>query len=354
MDPEICRTIATNEETSALSVDPQKDATPSQRLDGKGVLAEVQEKERRYHRRKSIATWTMIAVAHILLVILVIEVLIPGKRTPPTVIPFLASLAIVEAFYLWRLLRKGANKIAVSGIMLIWWAFLIAWETISTKLGCVSPVLFPMPEAVFNVFPTQWQTLLVNIGSSMQLLLMGAVTSIISGMILGAICGWIPGLRSIFAPIARVLAPIPSAIFAPYLVALMPTFRIASATVIFLGIFWPMFLNTIIRVTDMDKRIIEGAKMLELSSFEMVRDIILPYMLPGVINGLNGQLTAAMTMLTFAEMLGASSGLGYYIINYTNFANYVNVIAGIITVGLVVTLLNWLINVARRRLIHWC
>lgn len=182
---------------------------------------------------------------------------------------------------------------------------------------------------------------------------MGAVTAIIAGVVLGAICGWVSGLRSVFAPIARVLAPIPSVVFAPYLVALMPTFRIASATIIFLGVFWPCFLNTVIRVTSIDRRIIESAKMLELSSSAMVKDIILPYIIPGVVNGLNGQLTAAITMLTFAEMLGASSGLGYYIINYTNFANYVNVIAGIIMVGIVVTVLNLLINVLRKHAVKW-
>ena len=64
-------------------------------------------------------------------------------------------------------------------------------------------------------------------------------------------------------------------------------------------------------------------------------------------------LTAAITMLTFAEMLGASSGLGYYIINYTNFANYVNVIAGIIMVALMVTVLNMLINKLRRYAVRW-
>ena len=130
-------------------------------------------------------------------------------------------------------------------------------------------------------------------------------------------------------------------------------FRSASAMVVFLGLFWPTFLNIIIRVNGIDRRIIESARMLELSSFDMVRHVILPYIAPGVINGLNGQLTASIMMLTFAEMLGAKSGMGYYIINYTNFANYVNVIAGIIVVGVVVTLLNRGINSAKRRLVKW-
>ena len=271
----------------------------------------------------------------------------------PTIVPFLVAILLTEALYLWALARKDANRAAYSWVVIIVWAFFFIWELFSTQLGTANPVLFPAPEAVFNVFPTQWPTLLDNLVASLQLLAMGALTAIVAGLVLGAICGWLPGLRSVFAPIARVLAPIPSVVFAPYIILLMPTFRVASATIIFLGIFWPMFLNTIIRVTSMDKRIVEGARMLELSSFEMVKDVILPYLLPGVMNGLNGQLTAAITMLTFAEMLGASSGLGYYIINYTNFANYVNVIACIIMVALMVTVLNMLINKLRRYAVRW-
>lgn len=317
------------------------------------VLEQMRAAEARSLKRRRIATRVLIVLAHVLLAALVIAVFVPGKKTPPTVVPFLVAIALSEVFYLWRLLRKGANKIAVTWIAIIWWAVLLAWEIASTKCSLLSPVLFPMPEAIFNVFPTQWPTLLENLWASLGLLVMGAVTSIVAGVILGAVVGWVPGLRNVCAPVARVLAPIPSVVFAPYIVAIMPTFRIASASIIFLGVFWPCFLNTIIRVTSIDRRIIENARMLELSSFEMVKDVILPYLIPGVVNGLNGQLTASITMLTFAEMLGAKSGMGYYIINYTNFANYVNVIAGIIMVGVVVTILNWLINMLRRHAVKW-
>lgn len=317
------------------------------------ALVAAMDAENRYRRRMTMARRAMIIVAHFMLAALLVAVLVPGKRLVPSSIPFLVVIALAEALYLRSILRKDAKGIASSWIVIISWAILLVWEVCSTDLGIANPVLFPCPEAVFNVFPTQWQTLLDNTVSSLQLLAMGALTAIAAGLMLGAVCGWIPALQSVFAPIARVLSPIPSVVFSPYLILLMPTFRAASATIIFLGIFWPMFLNTIIRVNSMDRRIAESARMLGLSSFEMVKDVILPYLFPGVINGLNGQLTAAFTMLTFAEMLGASSGLGYYIINYTNFANYVNVIAGIILVALVITVLNWLINLLRRQVIKW-
>lgn len=333
--------------------DEAKVVESAKRMAPTDAAKQVAQAEARILHRRKVMRITMIAIEHVLFAALAVLILMPGKKTIPTNIPFLVAVVLVEAFYLYTLLRKGANRTAASWVAVIIWTVLIAWELVSTQFAIANPVLFPAPEAVFNVFPTQWPTLLENLLASLQLLAMGALTAILAGLVLGAIAGWLPGVRSVCAPIARVLAPIPSVVFAPYIILLMPTFRLASATIIFLGIFWPMFLNTIIRVNSMDCRIVESARMLGLSSFEMVKDVILPYLLPGVMNGLNGQLTAAITMLTFAEMLGASSGVGYYIINYTNFANYVNVIAGIILVAIMVTVLNWLINLLRRHAVKW-
>lgn len=52
-------------------------------------------------------------------------------------------------------------------------------------------------------------------------------------------------------------------------------------------------------------------------------------------------------------MMGASSGLGYFIKNYSDYANYTNVIAGIILIGIVVSVLNVFLSFAERRPIKW-
>jgi NitT/TauT family transport system permease protein len=55
----------------------------------------------------------------------------------------------------------------------------------------------------------------------------------------------------------------------------------------------------------------------------------------------------------FAEMMGATSGLGYYIVNYNTYGNYTNVIACIIVIGIIVTILNWLTTLMQKKLIKW-
>ena len=123
--------------------------------------------------------------------------------------------------------------------------------------------------------------------------------------------------------------------------------------VMLLGIFWTTLLNTILRVDSMDRHILDSAKMLGLSTPTMIFRVLLPYMYPTVATGLKTQLPTAMLMLVMAEMYGATSGLGYFVINYTNYANYTNVVAGIIMVGIVVTVLNWLVGMAVRKTVKW-
>ena len=63
--------------------------------------------------------------------------------------------------------------------------------------------------------------------------------------------------------------------------------------------------------------------------------------------------TTGIMLLTFAEMMGATSGMGYYIVNYNTYGNYTKVVARIIVVGTVVTVLNKCIDVLQKKLIVW-
>lgn len=292
-------------------------------------------------------------IANIIMLTLMATVLFPGKKAVTSPTAFLACIAIIECIYLSKLLRKKEKAVGLSEIMIIIWVMFGLWELFVTKLNMLHPVLVPAPENVFNVFFTQYKVLISGVISSMELLATGFLFGIGLGVGLGLPVGWIPKLKGIFYPIANVLTPIPPVVFAPYLIALMPTFRSASALVIVLGIFWPTFLSTIIRVGSIEPKILDSARVLNVTDGTMITGILLPYVIPNVIAGLRVTVTTSVMMLTFAEMMGATSGMGFYIINYTHYANYTNVVAGIIMVGIVVTLLSGLVNIIQRHAVKW-
>ena len=273
------------------------------------------------------------AFAHVLLASLVLVVTCMPNQRMVTVsyYPLLAGLAVIEVLYLLRLAalrRRGAFSTGPTDIVVLVWALFIAWDVCATKLDIAPTVIVPAPEAVFNVFFAQADVIGADIVSSVTLLVMGYVGGLALGVVLGIVCGWIPRLRAMFFPIANVLAPIPPTVFAPYLIV-------------------------VVRTSSLDAQLLDNARTLGVRTFTMITRIILPYVLPEVLKGLRVSLTTAFLMLTFAEMLGASSGIGYFISNANNYANYTNVVAGIIVCGVVVTVLSFATAWVQRRFTTW-
>ncbi|WP_294193236.1 ABC transporter permease subunit [uncultured Cloacibacillus sp.] len=266
---------------------------------------------------------------------------------------YVAALALIECFYAAYLLRRREAAAQCSAIACAAIFALAAWELSAVNFKIANPILLPPPRDVFQAFWDCRGLMARGIFSSLALLCASMAIALAAGVTLGLFTGMSPFLRGVFLPIAKVLSPIPPVIYSPYAVALMPTFRSAAAAIIILGIFWPTFMGIINRAASMDRRIINSARALGLTRSEMIFQIMMPYLFPGIMAGLHVTLSTSFLLLTMAEMMGASSGLGYFIKNYSDYANYTNVIAGIILIGIVVSLLNALLSYSEKKLVRW-
>ena len=266
---------------------------------------------------------------------------------------FLAAIAVIFATFLCKYRSTPKHRASLCGVTMITLLLLISWQLCAGRGDFSAAILLPPPAEVFQVFQSCAPLMLRGIVSSLTLLFFAMAIALTGGVILGLAIGRTPFWREIFLPIAKVLSPIPPIIYSPYAVALMPSFRCAAALVITLGIFWPVSMNIINRASAIDKRIINSAKALGVTKSGMIFKIYLPYLLPGIIKNLHVTLSTSFLLLTMAEMMGASSGLGYFIKNYSDYANYTNVIAGIILIGIVITLLNHCLERAGKKFIRW-
>lgn len=250
------------------------------------------------------------------------------------------------------LLIKHQSK-AAHDIVFFVFAFLALWEFSTTKISNANVMLYPIPENVFAIYFSDWKKIITGIGSSMYLLLTGFLTAVLMGITLGMIAGWFTRIREAVFPIAKVISPIPPIIYTPYAVALLPSFQLASIFVIFSSIFWSVFISMILSVSTIDRKLLESAKTLNVKSTTMLWNILLPYCLPQVMKGLPISIANAFMVLTAAEMIGATSGLGWFVKYYSDFSDYTRVIAGIILIGFVVSVINLLIASIERILIRW-
>lgn len=139
--------------------------------------------------------------AHIVLVDLITVILLPGSKQTQPAGAFLMGIAVMECIYIYKICRavkKETSFRVPSCIMMIVLIVLLIWETAVTKFDCMHPVLYPSPENVFNVFRTQYDTIFINILSTMQLLLISIVIGVVLGVVLGVIVGWNTALGDVF------------------------------------------------------------------------------------------------------------------------------------------------------------
>lgn len=272
-----------------------------------------------------------------------------GLKSP---LVFGIVLVLVEIRFLFSLRNKSKARAAKD---ITFFVFVVAfvWELVVSRLNLFPYVFVPALENVFYVFVQDYALIVTGFFSSMYLLLVGMTTSIVIAVILGTLVGWNPRLTKAIYPIAKAVSTVPPLIYTPYVVLIMPTFRMASIFVIFLTNFWSTFMGAINNTAFVEKRIINSARVLNLSTPVILFKVIIPFNLPRIINGLPIHLASALMTLTAAEMLGADSGMGFYVRMSLNFANYTKAISGIFFIGLVVTALNAVINFAKKRLIKW-
>lgn len=148
-------------------------------------------------------------------------------------------------------------------------------------------------------------------------------------------------------------APVPPTVCIPYAIAVLPTFRLSAIFVVFVGAYWPVFLNTAAGAQALDGRHRDSARVLEVRGVEYLWRIVLPAALPHVFSGMAVALALSFILLTVAELFGANAGLGRFVQYYADYADYPRMVAGILYTGLVTFVSMELLERLRRRLLFW-
>lgn len=264
---------------------------------------------------------------------------------------YIGALFIIYIIYVVTYFLS--KKKSVSDIAIVVYAFFIFWET-AYKTGMVqNDLLIPSPEGLFHVFLEKPEEIRLDIMGSLGILFWGFLLAIILGTALGLLAGWIPRIRAVLIPVSNAITLIPPLMFSAYLIMLLSTFRDAAIAVIFFAVFWPTFQETVSRVGLIDRSIIEAAKTMGVGTLGMLAKVIFPYCLPGMIKSISKSLRGAFMCLSGAEMLGMNLGIGYFIEKYKSFADYRCVLAGIVTVGIITTVIDIVVSKIEKAVIRW-
>lgn len=311
-------------------------------------------------RKSNTVAWQkrVINVANVLFVLIWAASLLPSRYAVEMKIglkdfkAFGAVLLIIEAIFIISNGLEKRNR-AQRDIVGFVYAFLFIWEVGVSRLNLLPFAFVPAPENVFYVFIEDYINILEGFRSSMILIILGVFLALFFAVILGTLVGWVPRLTNAIFPVVKAISTVPPLIYTSYIVLIMPTFFLASLTVVFLSVFWGSFMGSINNTAFVEKKVINSAKVLNMKTLPMLFKIIIPFNLPRIINNLPINLATALMTLTAAEMIGASSGMGYYVRVALTYANYTKAIAGIIFIGLVVSLLNIIIEIIKKKFVTW-
>ena len=295
-------------------------------------------------------------VTHLLFLLLVAVQFLPDQvRKDPETAYVLWFAVGAEALVLLAsaLIKKQEGLTLFLDIAGFLYVLLILWTLATAKFNVLKATLFPPPGRVLKQFIEDFDKITVNIRSSLGIILQGYLLAALAAIPLGLFIGWNARLGNAATYITKFLSAIPPIVYIPYGIALLPTFRSVSVFVIFLAGFWPILAGTMSGVLNVDKKVIDSARVLNVNRLTMLFSVILPAALPQIFIGCNQGLTVSFILLTSAEMIGARDGLGYYVKNYSDFGDYTRTIVGILVIGIVVVAISFLFNKLQRTLLRW-
>ena len=170
---------------------------------------------------------------------------------------------------------------------------------------------------------------------------------------LGVAMGWWRQVYSQVNPIMEILRPIPPLAWIPLSILWFGLGDEQNEFIIFLGMFFPILVNTIVGVKNIDPNLVRAARSLGASEHKVLIRIVLKGALPQIITGVRIGLGVGWMALVAAELVGASSGLGFLINDARSMLRTDTITVGMLTIGLIGLLIDTAIRVLSRRLLPW-
>ncbi|MDQ1006561.1 NitT/TauT family transport system permease protein [Streptomyces sp. V4I23] len=273
----------------------------------------------------------------------------PAAASPPAVRRAPAWTAAARAARrLPSLLVKGATTSAAIV------ALLLLWET-APRLGLVDRTFLPP----FSEVARAWWGLATdgqladNARASLVRSFSGFGLAVALAVPLGLLIGWYRPVADLLGPLLEVFRNTAALALLPVFVLLLGIGETSKVSIVVYACTWPILLNTISAVRNVDPTLLKLAKSMDLSAPRLFQKVILPSAVPVMFTGIRLAGAVSILVLVAAEMIGAKAGLGYLInASQYNFA-IPQMYAGIITISAVGVVFNQFLVAVERRLSSW-
>jgi sulfonate transport system permease protein len=229
---------------------------------------------------------------------------------------------------------------------------LLVWELLA-RLGMLPPNWLPAPtivaETIYQLAVSG--NLLKHAGMTIARVAVGFMLGASAGTLFGGLTGYLPVARKLLDPSLQALRSVPSIAWVPLFLLWLGIQETSKIALISVGAFFPVYLNLSVAMRHVDPKLLEVGRLYGLSSFQMVRRLILPAVLPEYIVGLRSGLGLAWMFVVAAELLGASSGIGYLMVDGEMTGRVAVISASVILFAIFGKVTDWMMNAVGRRLL---
>src|SRR6185503_8836909 len=207
----------------------------------------------------------------------------------------------------------------------------LGWE-LAVRAGFSTGRLVPPPSVIFSTFAELAKTgeLQRHALATLGRVAAGFGIGVAVGTLLGAITGYSVLVRSFIDPSLQALRAIPSIAWVPLFILWLGIFEASKVTLIAVGVFFPVYLGVMGAVMSVDRKIVEVGRAFRLSGTAMVRRILLPAVMPAYVISLRAGMGLGWMFVVAAEFMGASTGLGFLLIDGQQLGKPAQIVAAIV------------------------
>ena len=231
---------------------------------------------------------------------------------------------------------------------------LIAWEG-AALAGMIHSYSMPAPTEILQVVIEYIKNgqLWTNIQVSLIRVLEGFFLALVIAFVIGVNVAIFPKFDVFTDLVIQILRPIPPIAWIPLAILWFGIGQSSKIFIIFLGAFFPIFINTVDGIKNIDGKYFELCAVYETSKIELIKKIIIPGALPSITTGIRLGLGNAWVCVVAAEMIGATSGVGYMLSNGRSLSRPDIVILGMLIVGIFGKIMDDILKKIREKIIVW-
>ena len=247
----------------------------------------------------------------------------------------------------------GGGGRAVLGLLLPL-ALAGAWE-IAVASGLATGRLLPPPSRIGAAL---WSLaasgeLWMHVEATLIRVGLGFAFGAGAGILIGALTATLPPLRWLVDPSLQALRAVPSLAWVPLFILWFGILETPKVALIAVGVFFPVDVGVAGAIASVDRKLVEVGRIFRLSRLALARRILLPAVLPATLTALRTGLGLGFLFVVAAELMGASEGLGYLLVDGQQFSKPDQILAAIISFAVVGKLADTALVALTNPLVRW-